>query len=56
LREEKKQKEINKKNIVYVRPNTEKKGTAIINGKLHSFYDWSTSPNPSFFNKNEFLF
>ncbi len=41
--------EENKKKHV-VRPMKTKKAEAIINGKLHSYYDWSTSPAPSFVN------
>ena len=48
--------ELNKKKIVAIRPLSERKGLAVINGKLHDFFDWSTSPNPAFFNKNEFKF
>lgn len=40
-----------KKEIVRVRPLSERRGEAVINGRLCSFYDWSTSPNPSFVNK-----
>ena len=49
-------KELEKKAILNVRPIVEKKGTAYINGKLYSFFDWSTSPDPSYINKNEFKF
>lgn len=50
-REEKSKKlnEENKKKHA-VRPLKTKKAEAIINGKLHSYYDWSTSPVPSFVN------
>jgi hypothetical protein len=41
----------NRKNVVQVRDLKQKKGTAIINGKQKSFFDWSTSPQPSFVNK-----
>lgn len=41
----------NKKNLFQVRPNSSKKGVAIVNGKTCNFYDWSTSPAPSYVNK-----
>jgi hypothetical protein len=41
----------NKKNIIKIREPKEKCGTVLINGKVRSYYDWSTSPQPSFVNK-----
>ena len=41
----------NKKELVKVRPILTRKGKAFVNGKLCHFYDWSTSPDPSFVNK-----
>jgi hypothetical protein len=43
--------ELNKKKSVPIRPLTARTGVAIINGKTHDYYDWSTSPAPSFINK-----
>ncbi len=43
--------ETNKKKSVGVRANVAKKAEAIINGKLHSYFDWSTSPAPSYVNE-----
>lgn len=39
-----------KKRLIKVRANVAKEATAIINGKRHNYYDWSTSPAPSFIN------
>ena len=47
----KKKLEENKKKNVPIRPLTQRQGQAIINGKLHSYYDWSTSPQPSWVNQ-----
>ena len=47
LIEENKKKNPNNK----IRPNSSKKATAVINGKCHSYYDWSTSPAPGYINK-----
>ena len=35
------------------RPIVARKGAAIINGKIYNYFDWSTSPAPSYFNQNE---
>ena len=35
------------------RPIDQKKGFAFVNGKVCSFDDWSTSPEPSFVNQAE---
>lgn len=43
----------NKKELVKVRPLSKREGVAIVNGKSRNFFDWSTSPSPSFINKNE---
>ena len=58
--EEKKKKEEQQKRIkenmkktFNPRPVDQKKGFAIVNGKLCSFDDWSTSPEPSFINQVE---
>lgn len=40
-----------RKNPNKIRPNSSKEATAVINGKCHSYYDWSTSPAPSYVNK-----
>ncbi len=39
--------------LAKVRPLASKKGKAIANGKMCTFYDWSTSPDPAFVNQNE---
>ena len=39
------------KELLKVRPLSSRKGAAFVNGKLRDFYDWSTSPDPSFVNK-----
>ncbi len=38
--------------LVKVRPISSRIGKAIVNGKLCKFYDWSTSPDPAFINKD----
>ena len=42
----------NKKQLIKVRKLEERKGVAIVNGKLRAYYDWSTSPDPTFLNKD----
>jgi len=42
--------EANKKKAIDVRSILAKKAEAMINGKLHSYFDWSTSPAPSYVN------
>jgi hypothetical protein len=58
--EEKKKKEEQQKRLketmkktFKARPVDQKKGFAYVNGKLCSFDDWSTSPEPSFVNQAE---
>jgi hypothetical protein len=46
----KKEYEEKHKKLIKVRPLGERKGQAIANGKLQLYYDWSTSPAPSFVN------
>lgn len=36
-----------------VRVLHKREGVAVVNGKEQKFFDWSTSPQPSFVNKNE---
>jgi len=38
---------------IHVRQPSQKIGYGVANGKLRAFYDWSTSPAPSFINKDE---
>lgn len=45
--------ESKKKNFAKPRSNTSKRASALINGKVHNYYDWSTSPAPSFMNEKE---
>lgn len=40
-----------KKRICKVRPINSKESTAIVNGKPHRYFDWSTSPAPTFINE-----
>lgn len=42
-----------KKMLGPVRRLEEKKGVVMVNGKERKYYDWSTSPQPSFVNKDE---
>ena len=41
----------NKKKLFKNRPLSQKKGFAYVNGKLCSYDDWSTSPEPTFINQ-----
>lgn len=43
------------KKIVDIRDANKKNGVVIINGKEYKYYDWSTSPEPSFVNKKEWV-
>lgn len=45
-----------KKSAIVPRSKEEKIAYAFVNGKLHGYYDWSTSPAPSYVNKNDFVF
>ena len=44
--------ELNKRKAS-ARPLVARKGAAIINGKIYNYFDWSTSPAPSYCNQNE---
>ena len=43
----------NSKGKMQVRSLNQKLGVVLVNGKERKYHDWSTSPHPSFFNKEE---